>query len=900
MRIQREVEKKKILERIVAISEELLQSAGSELNYQKITDNILDISGAKYAGFNLYDEEGSKSITVAFSAPEGIIKKISSLLGFKLVGKKWDHDPVRTEKIKSHTITHFSTLSEIAGDLIAKPVAFLLGKTFNFGEVVIVKILKENIMLGDFTLIMPRNVKFKNDNYVEIYTRQIGLLITRQKTTKALQESEERYRNLFASSRDAVMTLEPPSWNFTSGNPATLEMFKAKNEAEFLLCKPWELSPELQPDGRASGEKSKEMIETAMCKGSHFFEWVHKRTNGEEFAAEVLLSRIEQNEKVFLLAVVRDITRRKKVEHIIGERLKELQVFYELAQIIEKEGITLDKLYQETANILQKSWQYPEITCARVVIGDNEFRTKNFMESAWKQSTPINEHGSVAGRVEVGYLEERREEGEGPFLKEERLLLDTIAERLGHITERKKTEEALWESEEIFRSFMEYSPIYVFFKDENVRALRLSKNYETMLGKPVEELLGKSMDKLFPSELAKNMVADDMRVMKEGKVVTVEEELDDRFYSTIKFPIFIEGKPRYLAGYTTDITERKNAENKIIYLSYHDQLTGLYNRRFAKEEIKRLDTKRQLPLSVIMGDLNSLKLTNDTFGHSKGDKMLKGTARLLKRMCRSDDILSRWGGDEFVILLPKTSITDSEEIVQRIKKECKKLIIQKIPISISIGVATKIEVGQDMDEIIIEAESNMYKNKLVEKESNASSIIFALEQALYEKSNETIEHTFRIKDFAIKLGESIKLPVNQLDELSLLASLHDIGKVAIPETILLKEGKLTEKEWAVIKRHPEIGFNIAQSSPQIIHIAKFILACHENWDGSGYPKGLTGESIPVVSRVISIADAYDVMTSERIYKKAMSKPEAIEELKRCAGTQFDPVLINKFIEIISK
>ncbi|MBC8389266.1 MAG: PAS domain-containing protein, partial [Actinobacteria bacterium] len=113
---------------------------------------------------------------------------------------------------------------------------------------------------------------------------------------------------------------------------------------------------------------------------------------------------------------------------------------------------------------------------------------------------------------------------------------------------------------------MEYSPIYVFFKDENVRALRLSKNYETMLGKPVEELLGKSMDKLFPSELAKNMVADDMRVMKEGKVVTVEEELDDRFYSTIKFPIFIEGKPRYLAGYTTDITERKNAENKIIYL----------------------------------------------------------------------------------------------------------------------------------------------------------------------------------------------------------------------------------------------------------------------------------------------------------------------------------------------
>ena len=162
-----------------------------------------------------------------------------------------------------------------------------------------------------------------------------------------------------------------------------------------------------------------------------------------------------------------------------------------------------------------------------------------------------------------------------------------------------------------------------------------------------------------------------------------------------------------------------------------------------------------------------------------------------------------------------------------------------------------------------------------------------------------MEHVFRIKDFAIKLGESIKLHPNQLDELSLLASLHDIGKVAIPETILLKEDKLTKKEWEVIKRHPEIGFNIAQSSPQIAHIAKFILACHENWDGSGYPRGLAKEAIPILSRIMFICDAYDVMTSERIYKKTMSKKGAIKELKRCAGIQFDPALVKKFIEILS-
>ncbi|MHB1347475.1 MAG: bifunctional diguanylate cyclase/phosphohydrolase, partial [Candidatus Humimicrobiaceae bacterium] len=360
------------------------------------------------------------------------------------------------------------------------------------------------------------------------------------------------------------------------------------------------------------------------------------------------------------------------------------------------------------------------------------------------------------------------------------------------------------------------------------------------------------------------------------------------------------GKERIILLAIEDITERREIENKIIYLSFNDQLTGLYNRRFLEKEIKRLDTNRQLPLSFFMGDLNSLKMTNDTFGHHEGDNMLKETAKLLKKACRSDDIVARWGGDEFAIFLPKTSSTDLEEIVQRIKNESSKICIQKIPISLAIGIATKTEAGQDIGKIIGDAETNMYKNKLAQKESTASSTIFALEQALYEKSYETIEHAFRIKDFAMKLGKLIKLHPSQLEELSLLASLHDIGEVAIPEEILLKKGKLAEKEWAIIKRHSEIGFNIAKASPNIIHIAKFILASHENWDGSGYPQGLAKEEIPLLSRIMFIADAYEVMTSERSYKEAMNKDDAIKELKRCAGTQFDPVLVNKFIEIISK
>ena len=163
-----------------------------------------------------------------------------------------------------------------------------------------------------------------------------------------------------------------------------------------------------------------------------------------------------------------------------------------------------------------------------------------------------------------------------------------------------------------------------------------------------------------------------------------------------------------------------------------------------------------------------------------------------------------------------------------------------------------------------------------------------------------MEHTQRLKELSIKLGKKVKLHLHQLDELSLLASLHDIGKVAVPETILLKEGALSENECEVMRRHPTTGFNIAQSSPQIAHIAKYILSCHENWDGSGYPTGLAREEIPLLSRIVAIADSYDVMISKRTYKDAKSKEDAVKELKGCAGTQFDPALIEKFIEVLAE
>jgi HD-GYP domain-containing protein (c-di-GMP phosphodiesterase class II) len=156
-----------------------------------------------------------------------------------------------------------------------------------------------------------------------------------------------------------------------------------------------------------------------------------------------------------------------------------------------------------------------------------------------------------------------------------------------------------------------------------------------------------------------------------------------------------------------------------------------------------------------------------------------------------------------------------------------------------------------------------------------------------------------MKEMALVLGVSLKLRENKLNELSLLSALHDIGKIAIPDEILMKKGKLTDEEWIIIKRHPEVGYNISGSSPHLIPIADAVLAHHEWWNGSGYPRGLKGEDIPLTSRIISIIDAYDVMTHERSYKKAVSRQDALEELRRCAGTQFDPSLVEIFTQIVN-
>ena len=352
-------------------------------------------------------------------------------------------------------------------------------------------------------------------------------------------------------------------------------------------------------------------------------------------------------------------------------------------------------------------------------------------------------------------------------------------------------------------------------------------------------------------------------------------------------------------GTIEDITKRKRREDQIRFLSFHDKLTGLYNRAYFEEELNRLDTERQFPISLIMGDINGLKLVNDAFGHQEGDKVLTQMANILRESCRKEDVIARWGGDEFIILLPKTSYSITAEVIDRIKLTCSHASKGPMKFSIALGPGTKEEPSQEMQGIIKEAEERMYRNKLLESKSVRISIISSLRETLFEKSYETEEHTHRLQQLSLEFGLALGLSDVEMDALALLATLHDIGKVAIPEGIILKPGDLSLEEWEFIWKHPEVGYRIAASSPELVPIAEAILSHHEWWDGNGYPRGLKGEEIPFISRIIAIVDAYDAMSYGRPYKEVVIQQKALQELQKKAGSQFDPNLIDTFIKIIS-
>ena len=367
--------------------------------------------------------------------------------------------------------------------------------------------------------------------------------------------------------------------------------------------------------------------------------------------------------------------------------------------------------------------------------------------------------------------------------------------------------------------------------------------------------------------------------------------------------LYSEGDIKLLEFVSSQVAtaiERKRTEERIKHLSFHDSLTGLYNRAYFEEELKRMNNPRYHPLSIISLDINGLKVINDTFGHDQGDKLLQHLTSLLTSISRKGDIIARVGGDEFAILLPSTSSQVALDFCQRIRKVCLKDDIEPayLKVNLALGHITQEGEYKDINTLLKEVDQNMYRDKLFSAKSREKHLLDSFSMILAERDSHTEDHAKRLQELALALGKRVGLTEYQLNNLKLLALLHDIGKIGIPDNILFKTYTLTPSEWEKMKAHPQIGYRMAKNIPDFATIAHEILYHHEHWDGSGYPEGLKGEEIPLLSRIISIVDAYDVMQSRRPYKGAVSKAKALEEVKRYAGTQFDPQLVEIFLKMV--
>lgn len=475
------------------------------------------------------------------------------------------------------------------------------------------------------------------------------------------------------------------------------------------------------------------------------------------------------------------------------------------------------------------------------------------------------------------------------------------------ITERKKTELDLYNSENRYREIIESMEDGYYEVDLNGKILSCNKAAARMIGYEVDELIGMSYKSLCNDfEKVYSVFNQSFQENKPNFSVVMEMICKDGTISNADLSLSLsrdrDGGITGFRGLGRDITDRIKSDKKLRYLSYHDTLTGVYNRTFFEKELERLEGSNNYPITIILADLDGLKLVNDTLGHKEGDRYLKTCSDLLKNSLRNSDFLSRIGGDEFALILPKTSLESGELLIKRIRNsmEIYNKTDPQLPLSISMGLAVSKKSDQPLEETLRYADGVMYSDKLNSSNKARENIIKALLASLYEFGEDSEERDDRLHQLSNELGKRAGLDEEQLSNLQLLIQVHQLGMVTVPKNIINKQGKLTEEEWQVVRQHAERGYRIAGASPDLSAIADLILKHHECWDGSGYPLGLKGEEIPIQCRIIAITDAFISMTNHRHYAAFLSKSKAIKELKRCSGNKFDPNLTVLFLQIIRK
>ncbi len=608
--------------------------------------------------------------------------------------------------------------------------------------------------------------------------------------------------------------------------------------------------------------------------------------------------RSSKGEPLYVITSVQDITARRQAEEKLLQSEQRLKRAQELSHtgnweidLITKQMWASDEAFRIYGFKKQPDNQLPLAVAQSAVVPEHRGLMDELLEQLLKYDAPYDIEFSIhrssdGSRREVHSIAVAERDANGQPLRVIGVLQD--------ITERRQLKEE-------YGKALSTTLDGFWLCDKDVRITLVNDSICSMLGYTRKEIIGMHVREFEAYLDAEGMREQRKRVLTSG-ADRFETQMRRKDGSVLDVEVSLSYIPssELTCAFMRDITERKRRENHILYLSYHDVLTRLYNRTFFDEECLRLDKKRVLPVTVVIGDINGLKLTNDVFGHAQGDKLLCAIAEILSGCAGPEDILFRIGGDEFCLLMPSAGPEEAKALCERIHLACECETVRfdngsEMHPSVALGYATRWTAERSFNEIFKEAEDAMYKRKLLERKSLRSTVISSIRITMYEKSRETREHADRLTEMACRLGRKLQLDEAQLSELELLCSLHDLGKIGIPERILDKPGPLTEEEWFEMRKHPEIGYRIAQASPELMGVAEGILCHHERWDGKGYPQGLKENNIPLLARILSVADSFDAMTCDRVYHKAISREQALAEIEAGAGSQFDPQIAALFI-----
>jgi diguanylate cyclase (GGDEF)-like protein/PAS domain S-box-containing protein len=676
------------------------------------------------------------------------------------------------------------------------------------------------------------------------------------------------------------------------------------------------------------GKVQKGEIPTGPCH----VRWVHK--NRYFVCTELWLFPVykEKGALIGIEAVARDTTVRDKLEEELKYRNQELEILNQVAfsdeatlSINDFLSFSLEMLLafsraseggiylleEQKLILVSRSDGFNEVLAGEIIAAhENEIKV-NCSFKVGKSGDhgeewillPIMELKNVSGFCLLFNSSDN-----SFFNQPNQRLLKAALNGIGVALTRKKMEESLRLSEEKYKEIIQNITEGFFEMDLNGKVTFFNDSLCSILGYSRKELRETNCEELFLNSEELQKARD--KVLKTGNpergvVCPVQHKKNREIFLEISLsPIKkSSGLIRGCRGVVRDITERKKAEDNLIYLSTHDYLTGLNNRAFFEEEMQRLDTLNLFPITVITCDVDGLKIINDTLGHEKGDELLCSAARVLKETFScTDATVARTGGDEFAVLLPGVSFQEAEKALQHVQGVVENYNRDSsvIPLSISMGAASTSKAGDPLTEVFQKADNNMYRDKLIRSARVRSNIVRALMATLAERDFIAQGHAHRLQELVSMLGTAVNLNPHEMNDLNLLAQVHDIGKVGVPDNILLKPGRLNSEEWEAVKRHCEIGYRIARSSPELSPIAELILHHHEWWNGEGYPQGLKGEEIHICNRILAIADAYDAIVSERPYQSPRPPREALRELQKYKSVQFDPFLVDIFVELMSE